>query len=146
MKYPNNLKMEYTSMKKTLLLATQDIDLAKSSNQGWKVIDIDDKCTIAVRSKGTVLELKVKGTVDLNVKHICCAAYLIKHYNECIPFCKEAKDLLEPSRVEKVGFLRLSIPVPFIKDRSVLVRGVGYRLSNKREYIHVFAQGINSDK
>lgn len=107
------------------------------------MIDIDDKCTIAVRSKGTVLELKVRGTVDLNIKHACCAAYLINHYNECIPFCKEAKDILEPSRVEKVGFIRLSIPIPFIKDRSVLIRGVGYRLSDKPEYIHVFGEGIN---
>lgn len=32
MKYPNNFKVEYASMKKTLLLATQNINLAKSSN------------------------------------------------------------------------------------------------------------------
>ena len=32
MKYPNDFKVEYVSMKKTLFVATQDISLAKSSN------------------------------------------------------------------------------------------------------------------
>lgn len=77
--------------------------------------------------------------MDLNAKHIFYAAYLIKHYNVTIPFCKEAKDILEPSRVEKIGFIRLSIPVPFIRDRSTLVRGVGFRHSKKPSNIYVFA-------
>ena len=92
------------------------------------------------------MRLKTKGRVDLNIKHICYAAYLIKHYNQSIPFCKEAKDILEPSRVEKIGFLRISIPVPFIKDRSTLVRGVAFRKSEKLDTIYVFAEGVNEQK
>lgn len=124
-----NFQVEYESMKRAYLQAEEDLAIAKSSDEGWKSIKIDERCTISVQSKGTTMQLKTRGTVDLNIKHICYAAYLIKHYNQSIPFCKEAKDILEPSRVEKIGFLRISIPVPFIKDRSTLVRGVAFRKS-----------------
>lgn len=50
-KYPNDFSIEYESMKKVYTLGMQDVNLAKGPNEGWKVIDIDDKCTIAVRSK-----------------------------------------------------------------------------------------------
>jgi hypothetical protein len=73
-------------------------------------------------------------------------AYLIKFYTECLPFCKEAHDLKEPSKVEKIGFIRLSLPVPLIKDRSAILRGVGINRIKKNGTICVFAEGINNNK
>jgi hypothetical protein len=54
-KYPNDFAVEYSSMKRLLDIAAKNIEMAKSSNEGWKVIDIDERCIIAVRSKGTVV-------------------------------------------------------------------------------------------
>lgn len=73
-------------------------------------------------------------------------AYLIKLYTECFPFCKEAYDIKEPTRLEKIGFLKLSIPIPFIKDRSTLLRGIGFQNKGKPHKVTIFAEGINEFK
>jgi hypothetical protein len=72
-----------------------------------------------------MIEIKSRGILKANLKNLLCVAYLIKLYNQCLPFCKESIDIREVSRVQKVGFIRLSIPVPFIKDRSTLLMGIG---------------------
>ena len=101
------------------------LQLANSPNDGWRGIKIDEKCTLSIKPNQTMLELKSKGTVDCNIKCFLYLAYLIKLYSHCLPFCKEAHDLMQPTRLEKIGFVRLSIPIPFIKDRCTYLRGVG---------------------
>jgi hypothetical protein len=86
--YKTDFRIEYESMKRMFAIATADLNIAKGSDEGWKEIKIDEKCTLLVKSHDTVLQLKIRGTVDLNIKHICYAAYLVKHYTECFPFCK----------------------------------------------------------
>jgi len=62
--------------------------IANSNDEGWKVIQIDSKCSISIRVKGTEIELKSKGTLQVNIKHILYVAYLMKFYTQCLPFCK----------------------------------------------------------
>jgi hypothetical protein len=50
---------------------------------------------------------------------------------------------MEPTRLEKIGFLKLSIPIPFIKDRSTLLRGLGFQNKGKPHKVTIFAEGIN---
>jgi hypothetical protein len=54
---------------------------------------------MSVRANGTLMELKSSGIIDLNLKHLLIVAFLIKHYKECIPFCKESADLKQPTRL-----------------------------------------------
>ncbi len=66
-------------------------------------------------------------------------AYLMKLYTECFPFCKEAFDILQPTKLEKIGLLRLSIPIPLIKDRSCILRGIGFQYQNKPHKACIYA-------
>jgi hypothetical protein len=45
-----------------------------------------------------------------------------------------------------VGFIRLSIPIPFIKDRSTFIRGIGIDRLEKNGTACVFAEGVNANK
>ena len=82
---------------------------------------------MSVRAHKTLMELKSQGVLDIHIKHMLIVPYLMKLYTECFPFCKEAADLKQPTKLEKIGFIRLSIPIPFLKDRSCLLRGIGYQ-------------------
>lgn len=84
--------------------------------------------------------------LEVDIKNVLIMAYLMKLYTECFPFCKEAFDIKEPTKLEKVGFIRLSLPIPFIKDRSTLLKGTGFQLSNKPHKVYIFAEGINDNK
>jgi len=88
------------------------------------------------------MEIKSSGIIDLPLIHALIVPFLIKHYTSCFPFCKEALDLKEPTRLEKVGFMRLSIPIPFLKDRSVVIRGVGFQLREKPHKALIYAEGV----
>jgi len=103
---------------------------------------MDKKCSFSVRSNNTVMEIKSSGIIDLPLIHALIVPFLIKHYTSCFPFCKEALDLKEPTRLEKVGFMRLSIPIPFLKDRSVVIRGVGFQLREKPHKALIYAEGV----
>jgi len=76
------------------------------------------------------------------MKKVLIVAYLMKFYGHCFPFCKEAKDLGQPSPLEKAGYLRISLPIPLIKDRAALLRGVGMKYDKKSRKICIFAEGI----
>ena len=73
-------------------------------------------------------------------------AFLIKFYKECIPFCKEAADLKQPTKLEKIGLLRLSIPIPFLKDRSCILRGIGFQMLSKEHKGFIYAEGVTLNK
>lgn len=93
-----------------------------------------------------MLEMKSRGSVDCNIKCFLYLAYLIKLYSHCLPFCKEAHDIMQPTRLEKIGFVRLSIPIPFIKDRCTYLRGVGIDRLQRNGTVCIFAEGINTNK
>ena len=92
------------------------------------------------------MELKSKGILGINIKHLIIVPYLIKHYTSCFPFCKEACDIKQPTKLEKIGFLRLSIPIPLIKDRCCLIRGIGIQTGSKPHSAILYAEGINDNK
>lgn len=133
-------------MKRVLTQTEAILVLANSPNEGWKTIDMDDKCQLAVRTNGTFLEMKSKGLLQTNVKHFLYLAYLIKLYTNCLPFCKEAHDIRQVSRLEKIGFVRLSIPIPFIKDRCTLLRGVGFDRIQKKGSVCIYAEGVSLNR
>lgn len=45
-------------MKKVFDIGEKYINLAKTSNEGWNVINIDDKSTVSCRTNKTVLDIK----------------------------------------------------------------------------------------
>lgn len=100
---------------------------------------MDEQCTVSVRANNTIMELKSEGIMDISLKNILIVAFLMKHYKACIPFCKEAVDLQQPTKLEKIGLIRMSIPIPFIKDRSCILRGIGFQLKNKPHKGYIYA-------
>jgi hypothetical protein len=133
-------------MMRVLEMTESMLTLANSPNEGWKSIKIDDRCSLSIRTNHTLLEMKSRGVIECNVKHFLYLAYLVKLYSHCLPFCKEAEDILQPTRLEKIGFIRLSIPIPFIKDRCTFLRGVGFDRLQANGTVCIFAEGINEKK
>jgi hypothetical protein len=58
-----NLINEYESMKRVLSKTKSLLVLANSPDEGWKVINIDGKCTLSVRINHTIIEMKSRGTL-----------------------------------------------------------------------------------
>ena len=52
-----------------------------------------------MRANGTIMELKSKGVLEIDFTHLLIVPYLIKHYKECFPFCKEAMDIQQPTKL-----------------------------------------------
>ena len=42
--------------------------------------------------------------------------------------------------------MRLSIPIPFIKDRSCIIREVGFQLKEKPHKAMIYAEGVTDNK
>ncbi len=127
-------------MKTTYEHLIGDLSKAKESLEGWSINKVDEKCFIAVRSQGTILELRCHGTIQTNVKNIVIMAYLIKLYNECLPFCKESYDIKDASPFEKIAFLRFKIPL--INDRCIYLRGIGIDRLEHNNTVCIHAEGI----
>jgi hypothetical protein len=141
------MEHQYHSMKRVLSESDKLLKIAYDpDNNEWKNIDIDKQCILSVRSNKTLMELKSRVILDLSMKNTLIIAYLIKHYPECLPFCKEAVDIKQPTELEKLGFIRLSIPIPFIKDRSTELRGIGFQQHKKTNMACIYAEGITENK
>lgn len=133
-------------MKRVFAESERLIQISKEPEEGWKTMQMDEKCTMSVRANKTLMELKSRGILDIDIKHALIIAYLIKLYTECFPFCKEAFDIQQPTKLEKIGFIRLSIPIPLIKDRSCLLRGIGFQYKERPHKVCIYAEGITDNK
>jgi hypothetical protein len=141
-----NMEEQYHSMKRVLAESDRLIKISREPEEGWKTMEMDEKCTMSVRANKTLMELKSRGILDIDIKHALIIAYLIKLYTECFPFCKEAFDVQQPTKLEKIGFIRLSIPIPLIKDRSCLLRGIGFQYKEKPHKVCIYAEGVTENK
>lgn len=74
------MEEQYTSMKRVLIESQKLLELSRQSDEGWKTIDIDEKCKMAVRSNKTLMELKSQGVLDINIKSMLVVPYLMKLY------------------------------------------------------------------
>ena len=122
-----DIEEQYHSMKRVIYESERLISISLAQEEGWKMMKMNEECTFSVRANNTIMEVKSKGVLNLDIKEALVVAYLMKHYTSCFPFCKEAFDIKQPTKLEKIGLLRLAIPIPLVKDRSCIIRGIGYQ-------------------
>lgn len=82
-KLPFDLDVQYKSMKR--VVAESDILLKKAyekdeQDEAWKQLQMNELCTISVRTNKTLMELKSHGILEIDIKHALIMAYLIKLY------------------------------------------------------------------
>ena len=79
-KLEHDMEEQYRSMKRVLEESDRLLKLAQGPDEGWKIIQIDAKCTMAVKAHKTLMELKSTGILDVKMKNILQVVYLMKLY------------------------------------------------------------------
>ena len=130
-------------MKYVLEQADISLGVARSPHQGWKDMPVNKEVQMWLRSRGTLVELKVQGGLKCDAANLLNMAYLFKLFKECLPFCKASEEVTKVSTLEKVGFICMSMPIPLIKDRCVFVREVMIDRIDVNNSITLYLEGGN---
>ena len=69
----------------------------KAGNEGWKDMPVNEDVKMWLRTKGTQVEVKVKGKLNCSVVNILTMIYLNKLYKDCLPFCSKAEEVVKIS-------------------------------------------------
>lgn len=115
----------------------------RSSKDGWNINKIDSKSELAVRVKGTNVEVRYEGTLTMDIENICVMIYQVNQFNTWVPFCDKAVDLKEVAPIEKIYFLRFNIP--FLSKRYAYFYGLGIDRIHQNNTILIFGEGITEN-
>ena len=112
------------------ILATMEII---NDNEGWTK-DSSSSKKISVQYKtfdgDNTVTVKLEGIMTAPLLNLCGLCYEVDLFRTWVPLCKGSDKLGQISRTQQIVKNRYSFPVPFVKDREILMYGYGVNALN----------------